>query len=187
MNYKEFIESCRGKKLKGNKYQIHHIVPKCLGGTDDKDNLIKLSWEDHWIAHQLLAQENPENKHLQRIASTTLKGWISKCESVSSTVNRRKSSYTLRDIVLSASSDIVADGLKNIDKTQFIIWDNNERRYVVVFTYGDYLYNTCPKICNDLWDRFVYKNESYEYNGLKNYTIYLINENHDESSAKFSR
>ena len=35
----------------------HHIVPKHMGGTDDKDNLIELSVEDHAEAHRKLFEE----------------------------------------------------------------------------------------------------------------------------------
>lgn len=37
---------------------VHHIVPKYLGGSDSKDNLIELSVEDHAEAHRLLYEEN---------------------------------------------------------------------------------------------------------------------------------
>ena len=33
----------------------HHIVPRCLGGTDDKSNLIYLEARAHLISHLLLA------------------------------------------------------------------------------------------------------------------------------------
>ena len=46
-----------------NNYQEeHHIIPKCLGGTNDKENLIWLYAEEHYYAHKLLALENPHNK-----------------------------------------------------------------------------------------------------------------------------
>lgn len=35
-----------------------------MGGTDDKDNLIDLFAREHFIAHQLLAEENPNNDKL---------------------------------------------------------------------------------------------------------------------------
>lgn len=45
-----------------NEYQEkHHIVPKCMDGSNDKDNLIYLYAQEHYYAHKLLALENPEN------------------------------------------------------------------------------------------------------------------------------
>jgi hypothetical protein len=41
------------QKEKG--YHIHHIVPKCLKGTDDPSNLTKLTYREHYLAHCLLA------------------------------------------------------------------------------------------------------------------------------------
>lgn len=37
----------------------HHVVPKCLGGTDDESNLVYMSAEAHYVAHQLLVKMNP--------------------------------------------------------------------------------------------------------------------------------
>jgi hypothetical protein len=36
--------------------EAHHIVPKCMGGGDDPGNLIRLTPEDHFFAHLLLAK-----------------------------------------------------------------------------------------------------------------------------------
>jgi hypothetical protein len=34
----------------------HHIIPKCLGGSDDKSNMARLTAEEHYVAHQLLTR-----------------------------------------------------------------------------------------------------------------------------------
>jgi hypothetical protein len=34
----------------------HHIVPKCMNGTNDTDNLVRLTAREHFIAHLLLAK-----------------------------------------------------------------------------------------------------------------------------------
>lgn len=39
----------------------HHILPRCLGGGDEESNLIYLSAEAHYVAHQLLVRMNPDN------------------------------------------------------------------------------------------------------------------------------
>lgn len=43
-------------------YEEHHIIPKCLGGTNDKTNLILLTYREHFIAHLLLTKIYPENR-----------------------------------------------------------------------------------------------------------------------------
>ena len=69
MTYIEFINSIldtRGRFSCGDEYcERHHIVPKCMNGTDDKDNLIDLFAREHFEAHRLLALENPDNNKLQ--------------------------------------------------------------------------------------------------------------------------
>ena len=68
MTYKNYIENIlqsRGRFNCGNKYhERHHIIPKSCGGTDDENNLIDLFPKEHFIAHKLLAEENPKNYKL---------------------------------------------------------------------------------------------------------------------------
>jgi len=68
MSYAEFIQNIlntRGRFACGKEYhERHHIVPKCLGGTDNNDNLIDLYAKEHFIAHKLLAEENPDSNRL---------------------------------------------------------------------------------------------------------------------------
>lgn len=69
LSYDEFIDNIlktRGRYIFESRYkERHHIVPKCLGGTNKKENLIDLLPEEHYMAHKLLAQENPDNYKLQ--------------------------------------------------------------------------------------------------------------------------
>lgn len=39
----------------------HHIIPKCIGGSDDTNNLVYLSARCHLLAHWLLARIYPNN------------------------------------------------------------------------------------------------------------------------------
>jgi len=57
----------------------HHIVPRCMGGTDDKSNLVELTGEEHFVAHQLLAKIHPKNHKLMwamRLMTASRKGQI---------------------------------------------------------------------------------------------------------------
>lgn len=38
----------------------HHIVPRCLGGTNDKENLVRLTAKEHFICHLLLTKMYPK-------------------------------------------------------------------------------------------------------------------------------
>lgn len=68
MTYNEFINNIletRGRFACGEEYhERHHIVPKCMGGTNEEENLIDLFAREHFEAHRMLALENPENKGL---------------------------------------------------------------------------------------------------------------------------
>ncbi len=37
-------------------YESHHIIPKCIGGTDDKPNLVNLTAKEHFVCHLLLTK-----------------------------------------------------------------------------------------------------------------------------------
>lgn len=55
--YSEFIENRREKELGLTGYvEVHHIRPRCMGGGDEDENLIRLTAEDHFFAHILLAK-----------------------------------------------------------------------------------------------------------------------------------
>lgn len=41
----------------------HHIIPRCLGGTDDKENLVLLTAKEHFICHLLLTKIYPKNSN----------------------------------------------------------------------------------------------------------------------------
>lgn len=53
--YNSFIEQYKIAKRQSEHYEIHHIFPKSMGGTNDKDNLILLTAREHYIAHWILA------------------------------------------------------------------------------------------------------------------------------------
>jgi hypothetical protein len=55
IRYVTFINSRPKRNLKKETgFNIHHIIPKSLGGADDNQNLIKLTYREHWIAHLML-------------------------------------------------------------------------------------------------------------------------------------
>lgn len=71
MNYKKIYDALiiRGQNriLEGYS-EKHHIVPKCLGGTDDAINLVSLTPEEHYLCHLLLVKINPNNIRIVKAA-----------------------------------------------------------------------------------------------------------------------
>lgn len=67
MNYKKhynlLIERAKTRKLEGY-YERHHIIPKCMGGSDCKENLVLLTAREHYVAHQLLVKIYPNNSSI---------------------------------------------------------------------------------------------------------------------------
>lgn len=55
--YRDFIASRKRVENDLQGYtEKHHILPRSFGGSDDPDNLVKLTPEDHFFAHLLLAK-----------------------------------------------------------------------------------------------------------------------------------
>ena len=65
--YNNIIQRGRTRILEGYK-EKHHIVPRCLDGTDDESNLVSLTPEEHYLCHLLLVKINPNNIRLVRAA-----------------------------------------------------------------------------------------------------------------------
>jgi hypothetical protein len=42
-------------------FELHHIIPKCLGGSNKKENLVFLTAREHFLIHRLLVEIYPEN------------------------------------------------------------------------------------------------------------------------------
>ncbi len=62
-HYNRLIE--RGKNRVVDGYtERHHIVPRCIGGSNDPDNLVVLTPEEHYVAHQLLVKMYPGHSGL---------------------------------------------------------------------------------------------------------------------------
>jgi len=57
MNYRKHYDSLAY-------FEKHHIIPKCLGGLNSTDNIVKLTPREHFVAHQLLVKIYPESKRL---------------------------------------------------------------------------------------------------------------------------
>lgn len=62
--YEKLIQKCKSRTLVETYYEVHHIVPRCIGGTNDPTNLVKMLPEEHVIAHLLLVKIYPLNYKL---------------------------------------------------------------------------------------------------------------------------
>lgn len=89
MNYNKIYSDLiiRAQNRKIDEYtESHHIVPRCMGGSDAKTNLVDLTPEEHYVAHQLLVKIYPANMAILSAAvmmipnrpSNKLYGWLRK-------------------------------------------------------------------------------------------------------------
>lgn len=62
MDYKKIhdkiIERAKFRKIDGY-IEKHHIIPKCLGGNNSKNNIVELTAKEHYIIHYLLVKIYP--------------------------------------------------------------------------------------------------------------------------------
>jgi len=61
--YNQIIERAKNRKVEGYT-EKHHIIPKCLGGSDIHSNIVELTAREHYICHKILKQLYPTNKKL---------------------------------------------------------------------------------------------------------------------------
>lgn len=70
MNYKliyeKIIAHARNRSILTGYKENHHILPRCMGGGDDENNIVALTPEEHYICHQLLVKIYPYQKSLWR-------------------------------------------------------------------------------------------------------------------------
>lgn len=66
--YNQLIAKCQEMEKDGypeDMYtEVHHILPKCQGGTNEKCNLVRMPVRYHIIAHMLLASAFPDERGL---------------------------------------------------------------------------------------------------------------------------
>jgi len=67
--YDQIVDRAKSQnrtKSKDVYYEAHHIIPKCMGGLDDKSNLVLLTAREHFLCHWLLHFLHPNNTKLAR-------------------------------------------------------------------------------------------------------------------------
>lgn len=82
--YNSLIQRSKTRSKSDGYYESHHIIPRCMNGSDEQDNLVLLTPEEHYLAHQLLIRIYPDNLNLVFAANmlctnrmnNKLYGWI---------------------------------------------------------------------------------------------------------------
>ena len=63
-HYNLLVERARDRFPPAGYIEHHHVTPRCMGGTDDPDNLVALTPEEHYLAHLLLVKMYPDHEGL---------------------------------------------------------------------------------------------------------------------------
>lgn len=78
-HYERLIQRARSRTLVGY-FERHHVVPRCIGGSNDAWNIVALTAEEHMTAHLLLVRIHSGNRsiffaaHMMRIGSARMVG-----------------------------------------------------------------------------------------------------------------
>lgn len=62
--YNSIIERAKNRQLEGC-VEKHHIIPRCLGGNNEKENIVVLTAREHFLCHLLLCEIYPKNNKLR--------------------------------------------------------------------------------------------------------------------------
>lgn len=61
--YYQIVDRAKNRKLDEYK-ETHHIIPKCIGGSNKAENLVELTAKEHFLCHMLLCEIYPDEKKL---------------------------------------------------------------------------------------------------------------------------
>lgn len=167
-------------------YERHHIVPKCLGGNDDPDNLVYLTAREHFIAHKLLREIYPKNKGLRLAVWVFVNKMQSHTQQRNYRISSREYEQAKQDMIDCLSNRVVSKetrekqskarkGKPKSDehKKQISIGSLGKKKSVVhyKFTYNDYL---------KLYNEFIEINKTNPHIGIE---LYCSNTNHISSTT----
>lgn len=68
-HYEALVKRAQSRVFDGPT-ESHHIIPRCMGGSDGKKNRVDLTPEEHFVAHQLLTKMHPNIYGLALAAAT---------------------------------------------------------------------------------------------------------------------
>jgi|LakMenEpi03Aug12_release.lakeMendotaPanAssembly.Ray.scaffolds.fasta_scaffold108455_3 hypothetical protein len=94
MNYQKIYEQLTAKDMIADYTEKHHIIPRCMGGSNNPSNLVLLTPEAHYVAHQLLVKIYPHNHKLVYAANmmgncritNKLYGWLRRKFSIAASI-----------------------------------------------------------------------------------------------------
>jgi len=115
--YDRLMERARHRELAGY-VERHHVEPRCLGGTDDSTNIVELTAEEHYVAHQLLVKIHPGNARLLYAANMMTRG-------TTKTARSRNKQYSW---LRKRHSEVMRVESKKMPRQKGVIWITDGNR-----------------------------------------------------------
>jgi hypothetical protein len=94
-HYNKLIKRARGRVLEDYS-ERHHVKPRCLGGDDLVKNIVRLTPEEHYVAHQLLVKLHPGHRGLVNAV------WAMSMQRDGSRINNKRFGWLRRRKALAA-------------------------------------------------------------------------------------
>jgi len=109
--YDQLIESRKSlirHKGDGIYYEMHHIIPRSLGGSNKKENLVLLTAKEHYIAHYLLYVIYKSTIYNRKMTNAF---WRMNC--IKNTNRTHKISSRIYNLIRQEQQLIISDRFKN--------------------------------------------------------------------------
>lgn len=128
--YKQIVERAKNRVLDCYT-ERHHIIPRCMGGSDEKENLVRLTAREHYICHWLLYLIYPNDKKIKHAF------WMM-CNTKSNNQNRAYAiSSRYYESVKKEISEMKSNVMKGRGNHNFGKPVSEERKKKWKITYGD--------------------------------------------------
>ena len=109
--YNQIIDNRLKNPLPEDEYgEIHHIIPRSLGGSNDDSNLVKLSAREHYICHYLLTKFTENEQYFKMVKAFDAMGMRGKGQEQRNFLNSRL--FQLNRIKAAKAHSIMMTGRK---------------------------------------------------------------------------
>lgn len=128
--YNQIINKRQSNIIIDGYYETHHVLPKALGGTNKKHNLIRLTAREHFICHLLLAKIYGGNMwyaiHMMSIGANNRNSRFYRVNSNTYEIVRKQMSIITRERILKNPIKIVytPELKEKLSKASFKRWQD---------------------------------------------------------------
>ena len=159
-NYLDLIEFAK-KERNLSTYEIHHILPRSLGGTNELSNLVKLTPREHYLAHYLLWKFTTGIAHLKMAKAILLMSNKNKI------ISSRQYQQVKTEIAISNNKPVICLQTKqvfsSINKAAFWLLKNTSTNLATVEkNLSDQLRGNRKSVLNYSFDYYI-EGKEYEF------------------------